>query len=36
MVNTPGVTSSDLSTFTYHHRRTPLYPFEEDAAYEGG
>ena len=34
-VNTPGVTSSDLSTFTYHHRRRPLYPFEEDATYEG-
>jgi microcystin degradation protein MlrC len=33
MVNTPGVTSSDLSTFTYHHRRRPLYPFEEDATY---
>ncbi len=33
-VNTPGVTSSDLSTFTYHHRRRPLYPFEEDATYE--
>ncbi|MCA1668723.1 MAG: MlrC C-terminal domain-containing protein, partial [Thermomicrobia bacterium] len=34
MVNTPGVTSSDLSTFTYHHRRQPLYPFEMDATYE--
>jgi len=34
MVNTPGVTSSDLSTFTYHHRRHPLYPFEMDAMYE--
>jgi len=33
-VNTPGVTSSDLSTFTYHHRRRPLYPFEMDATYE--
>jgi microcystin degradation protein MlrC len=33
MVNTPGVTSSDLSTFTYHHRRRPLYPFEPDATY---
>jgi microcystin degradation protein MlrC len=32
-VNTPGVTSSDLSSFTYHHRRRPLYPFEEDAEY---
>jgi microcystin degradation protein MlrC len=32
-VNTPGVTSSDLSRFTYQHRRRPLYPFEPDAAY---
>ena len=28
-VNTPGVTSADMSTFTYHHRRRPLFPFEE-------
>jgi microcystin degradation protein MlrC len=34
MVNTPGVTSSDLSTFTYHRRRRPLYPFEMEATYE--
>ncbi len=33
-VNTPGVTSSDLSTFTYRHRRRPLYPFETDATYD--
>ncbi len=32
-VNTPGVTSSDLSTFTYQYRRRPLYPFEEDTTY---
>lgn len=30
-VNTPGSTSADMSTFTYHHRRKPLYPFEEIA-----
>ncbi|MCP5260211.1 MAG: M81 family metallopeptidase [Rhodoferax sp.] len=29
-VATPGVTSADLSTFTYQHRRVPLYPFEPD------
>lgn len=29
MVNTPGVTTADLSTFDYKNRRTPLYPFEE-------
>ena len=33
LVNTPGVTTSDLSFFEYHRRRTPLYPFEEDARY---
>jgi len=34
MANTPGVTTADLSTFDYRHRRRPLYPFEEDARYE--
>jgi len=33
LVNTPGITTADLSTFTYRHRRTPLYPFERDAVY---
>ena len=33
LVNTPGVTTSDLSFFTYHRRRHPLYPFEPDATY---
>ena len=33
LVNTPGVTTADMTTFTYHRRRKPLYPFEEDAAY---
>ena len=33
LVNTPGVTTSDLSFFTYQHRRRPLYPFEPDAQY---
>jgi hypothetical protein len=23
------VTSADLSRFTYHHRRRPLFPFED-------
>jgi microcystin degradation protein MlrC len=30
-VNTPGVTSADLSHLVYHHRRRPLFPFEPDA-----
>jgi microcystin degradation protein MlrC len=33
LVNTPGVTTSDLSRFTYRRRRRPLYPFEPDAEY---
>lgn len=34
LVNTPGVTTADLSTFDYRHRRRPLFPFEPDATYE--
>ena len=34
MVNSPGVTSADLSTFPYRRRRVPLYPFEVDATYQ--
>jgi microcystin degradation protein MlrC len=33
LVNSPGVTTADLSTFAYVNRRRPLYPFEPDAAY---
>ena len=29
VVNSPGVTSADLDTFTFKNRRVPLYPFEE-------
>jgi microcystin degradation protein MlrC len=35
-VDTPGVTSANLSRFEYRHRRRPLFPFEEDATYEPG
>ena len=28
-VNTAGSTCADMSKFTYHHRRKPLFPFEE-------
>jgi microcystin degradation protein MlrC len=28
LVDTPGVTAADLSTFAYHHRRRPMEPFE--------
>lgn len=27
-VNTPGVTTADMTRLTYHHRRRPLFPFE--------
>jgi len=33
LVNTPGVTTADLSTFDYRNRRRPLYPFEPEATY---
>ncbi len=33
IVNTPGVTTADLTTFEYHRRRRPLYPLELDAEY---
>ncbi|HEY3109577.1 MAG TPA: MlrC C-terminal domain-containing protein, partial [Chloroflexota bacterium] len=33
LVNTPGVTTSDLSFFSYERRRRPLYPFEPEAEY---
>ena len=36
LVNTPGVTTADMSTFTYHRRRKPLYPFEMDADVQAG
>jgi microcystin degradation protein MlrC len=29
IVNSPGVTSADLDSFTFNHRRIPLYPFED-------
>ncbi len=32
-VNTPGVTSADMTTLPYQHRRKPLYPFERDTVF---
>ena len=29
-VNTPGVTTADMVSLTYHHRRRPLFPFERE------
>jgi len=28
-VNTPGVTCADMTALEYHHRRKPMFPFEE-------
>lgn len=36
LADTPGVSSADLSTFDFRHRRRPLYPFEENAGYGSG
>jgi len=34
-VNTPGVTSADMRQLTYHNRRRPMFPFEEEADFHG-
>jgi microcystin degradation protein MlrC len=31
--NTAGVTSADMASFAYKHRRRPLYPFESVATF---
>jgi microcystin degradation protein MlrC len=36
LADTPGVSSADLGSFKFEHRRRPLYPFEEDAGYRPG
>ena len=33
LVDTPGSTSADPSSFKFRRRRYPLYPIEPDAAY---
>jgi microcystin degradation protein MlrC len=30
-VDTPGITSANLARLSYHRRRRPMFPFEEDA-----
>ncbi len=32
-VNTPGVTTADMTQLTFRHRRRPLYPFERDTSW---
>jgi microcystin degradation protein MlrC len=33
-VNTPGVTTADMTQLEYHHRRRPMFPFEPDTQWE--
>jgi hypothetical protein len=28
-VNTPGVTTADMTTLPFRHRRRPMFPFEQ-------
>jgi microcystin degradation protein MlrC len=35
-VNTPGVTTADLSELAFKHRRRPMFPFEPEMEWEGG
>jgi len=32
-VNTPGVTTAELSQLEFRHRRKPMFPFEPDVAW---
>jgi microcystin degradation protein MlrC len=32
-VDTPGVTTADMTRLEFHHRRRPMFPFEPDAAW---
>lgn len=34
LVDTPGITTMRLESLRYHHRPTPLYPFELDAEWQ--
>ncbi|REJ72393.1 MAG: hypothetical protein DWQ34_12320 [Planctomycetota bacterium] len=29
-VNTPGATTADVTSLTFHHRRRPMFPFEQE------
>ncbi|MDZ4689461.1 MAG: M81 family metallopeptidase [Planctomycetaceae bacterium] len=32
-VNTPGVTTADMTQLTFHHRRRPMWPFERETSW---
>ncbi len=33
-VNTPGVTTADVTALAFHHRRRPMFPFEADTVWQ--
>ena len=33
VADSPGVTSANMSSFSYQHRRKPLYPFESETKF---
>ena len=33
LADAPGVTSANMSSFSYQHRRKPLYPFESETKF---
>ena len=34
LVNTPGVTCADMTQLPFHHRRRPMFPFEQELAWD--
>lgn len=34
-VNTPGVTTADMNSLSFHHRRKPMFPFEPETEWNG-
>jgi microcystin degradation protein MlrC len=32
-VNTPGVTTADMTQLKFHHRRKPMWPFEPNTVF---
>ena len=34
VANSPGVTSAEMASFSYQHRRKPLYPFEPETKFD--
>jgi microcystin degradation protein MlrC len=34
VADSPGVTSANMSSFSYQNRRVPLYPFEPETKFD--